>query len=118
MVRDTNPLRVKLQIRLLPTGRFLVFENSPRHLRNPTPEGVRYTREELKAIAKADVDAIMAEKARSSFCNPAAPAPAAPGSFCEKPKFIPRNAQCPCGSGTKYKRCCGVNAPPVLNRAA
>ena len=91
---------------------------SCRQLRNPTPEGVRYTREELKAIAKADVDAIMAEKARSSFCNPTAPAPAAPGSFCEKPKFIPRNAQCPCGSGTKYKRCCGVNAPPVLNRAA
>jgi hypothetical protein len=30
----------------------------------------------------------------------------------------PRNALCPCGSGDKYKRCCGKNAPPVLGRAA
>jgi hypothetical protein len=30
----------------------------------------------------------------------------------------PRNAQCPCGSGIKYKRCCGEGAPPVLNKAA
>jgi hypothetical protein len=28
-----------------------------------------------------------------------------------------RNAQCPCGSGVKHKRCCGKNAPPVLNHA-
>ena len=30
----------------------------------------------------------------------------------------PRNAACPCGSGDKYKRCCGRNAPPVLHQAA
>jgi uncharacterized protein YecA (UPF0149 family) len=29
-----------------------------------------------------------------------------------------RNAPCPCGSGNKYKRCCGTNAPPRLSRAA
>ncbi len=29
-----------------------------------------------------------------------------------------RSAPCPCGSGIKYKRCCGHNAPPVLNAAA
>jgi hypothetical protein len=92
-----------------------------RHLRNPTPEGVRYTREELKAIAKADVEAILAERKLSSFCKPGETPPPAPqpaASFCEKPKFTPRNAPCPCGSGDKYKRCCGKNAPPVLNRAA
>jgi uncharacterized protein YchJ len=27
---------------------------------------------------------------------------------------IPRNAPCPCGSGEKFKRCCGRGAPPVL----
>ena len=27
----------------------------------------------------------------------------------------PRSAPCPCGSGEKYKRCCGRSAPPVLN---
>lgn len=26
----------------------------------------------------------------------------------------PRNAPCPCGSGEKYKRCCGKSAPPAL----
>jgi len=28
---------------------------------------------------------------------------------------IPRGAPCPCGSGLKYKRCCGQNAPPLLH---
>jgi hypothetical protein len=34
------------------------------------------------------------------------------------PPQTPRNAPCPCGSGEKYKRCCGRNAPPVLSEAA
>ena len=34
------------------------------------------------------------------------------------PAQIARNAQCPCKSGEKYKRCCGKNAPPVLGKAA
>jgi hypothetical protein len=42
---------------------------SLRQLRNPTPEGVRVTREELKAIAKSDVDAIMAERKLNSYEN-------------------------------------------------
>jgi hypothetical protein len=25
-----------------------------------------------------------------------------------------RNAECPCGSGQKYKRCCGKESPPLL----
>jgi uncharacterized protein YecA (UPF0149 family) len=29
----------------------------------------------------------------------------------------PRNATSPCGSGKKYKRCCGQTAPPLLSRA-
>jgi hypothetical protein len=31
---------------------------------------------------------------------------------------IPRGAPCPCGSGAKYKRCCGTHAPAVLSPAA
>ena len=27
---------------------------------------------------------------------------------------VPRNEPCPCGSGKKYKRCHGIDAPPVL----
>jgi hypothetical protein len=53
----------------------------------------------------------------SSFCKPVKTATtAASSSFCNPPA-TPRNALCPCGSGVKYKRCCGKNAPPVLNIA-
>ncbi len=59
----------------------------------------------------------------SSFCKPPQSAPATPAkpttsSFCKTPAATPRNAPCPCGSGAKYNRCCGKNAPPVLNLAA
>jgi hypothetical protein len=47
----------------------------------------------------------------SSFCKPVS----AGSSFCKEPA-TPRNALC--GSGSKYKRCCGKNAPAVLNTAA
>ena len=41
--------------------------------------------------------------------------PAAPET---KPTQTPRNATCNCGSGLKFKRCCGVDAPPVLYQTA
>jgi len=31
---------------------------------------------------------------------------------------VARNAPCPCGSGRKFKRCCGATAPPLLHSAA
>ena len=34
-----------------------------------------------------------------------------------QPAQTPRNADCPCGSGLKHKRCCGKSAPPVLHAA-
>ena len=30
---------------------------------------------------------------------------------------VGRNSPCPCGSTKKYKRCCAVNAPPILHAA-
>ena len=36
-----------------------------------------------------------------------------PTSDIQHPPF-PRSAPCPCGSGLKYKRCCGAGAPGVL----
>ncbi|MEO7649587.1 MAG: SEC-C metal-binding domain-containing protein, partial [Bryobacteraceae bacterium] len=37
---------------------------------------------------------------------------------CESPTVAAagtaRNSPCPCGSGVKYKRCCGHHAPPVM----
>jgi transposase-like protein len=36
--------------------------------------------------------------------------------FSANPPAQPsRNGLCPCGSGKKYKRCCGQSAPPVLS---
>jgi len=68
--------------------------------------------------------------APASFCKPDEPAPPAQqplvkGSFCKttsaappQPKMTPRNKPCPCGSGAKFKRCHGKDAPPVLDKAA
>jgi hypothetical protein len=42
------------------------------------------------------------------FSSPELPGP---------PPATPRNAFCPCGSGEKFKRCCGRDAPPVDNAA-
>jgi hypothetical protein len=48
----------------------------------------------------------------------AEPAPTPENPFCKKTETTPRNAPCPCHSGQKFKRCCGKDAPPVLNKAA
>jgi hypothetical protein len=39
-------------------------------------------------------------------------------SGLEPPVSIGRNSPCSCGSGVKFKRCCGKGAPAVLNLAA
>jgi hypothetical protein len=49
--------------------------------------------------------------------SPADPAPVTVGDGCVAPADIPRGAPCPCGSGQKYKRCCGRGAPGVIHLA-
>jgi hypothetical protein len=76
-------------------------------------------REDSKVPGLADLDALTAvedrqlarESGLGSFCKPS---PAAPAARAQ----IGRNTPCPCGSRNKYKRCCGKNAPPLLNLAA
>ena len=51
----------------------------------------------------------------ASNCKPAATVPA-PASWFSR--IAPRNAPCPCGSGKKFKRCCGNPAAQALNQAA
>jgi hypothetical protein len=51
----------------------------------------------------------------ASNCKPAATVPAPTSWFRRN---APRNAPCPCGSGAKFKRCCGNPAAQALNRAA
>jgi hypothetical protein len=43
---------------------------------------------------------------------------AAKVSPSERTQFTSRKRPCPCGSGLKYKRCCGRNAPAALGVAA
>ena len=53
--------------------------------------------------------------------TPADPQPSQNQNFAKRnpqQQEVGRNSPCPCGSGQKYKRCCGVNAPPILNHAA
>jgi hypothetical protein len=51
----------------------------------------------------------------ASNCKPAATVPAPPPGF---PRNAPRNAPCPCGSGAKFKRCCGNPAAATLGKAS
>jgi len=100
------------------------------------PERIETPREQqvvdgLKEI-KADYDAMRMtdamEASRSSHSSPEPP----PTPTADNPSVsegspssppIARNAPCPCGSGAKYKRCCGVASagkftPPAGQRAA
>lgn len=54
----------------------------------------------------------------ASFCKSVEPLQNAAGSFCKPVPSAPGNAPCPCGSGAKYKRCCGKSGSPALSRAA
>jgi hypothetical protein len=74
-------------------------------------------------IHKADKDLGM--KTTPGHTELSAPQTVPGTSFCKTTAAVnstlnqtPRNATCPCGSGIKYKRCCGKQAPPVLNAAA
>jgi hypothetical protein len=91
---------------------------TPKPAPQPPPDPGPANMNALMALAEHQLAQRYRESGLNSFCNPAPAAPATPSSFCEKPAQTPRNATCPCGSGTKYKRCCGKNAPPVLNKAA
>ena len=41
--------------------------------------------------------------------------PTAPAPSPKTSEQTPRNAPCPCGSGVKFKRCCGAGSPAVLS---
>jgi len=63
-----------------------------------------------RAITKPiSTEAQTMEEVAESLPDP--PSEPAPGPAARP---IARGARCPCGSGQKYKRCCGRNAPPVL----
>jgi len=109
------------ELRKLQTGRTIqeqLADQKPTPKATPTSSAGLPNLDALMSLADHQLAQRYRESGLSSFCNPAPPAATPASSFCEKPAQTPRNATCPCGSGNKYKRCCGKNAPPVLNQAA
>ena len=99
--RIAKPLTVDDQVRraLSTQHAILTFEKQIRDLGAVPVSGHIY----LQAAKAAS-----AAQAKSTTCETkSAPQPE-----------VGRNSPCPCGSNKKYKRCCGVNAPPILNQAA
>ncbi|MGC4049437.1 MAG: SEC-C metal-binding domain-containing protein [Paludibaculum sp.] len=70
--------------------------------------GARQTPSQIDAIAPAPV--------RTDKPNPRPALQPEPNHEAVEASAVstPRNAPCPCGSGEKYKRCCGRHAPAVL----
>ncbi|MEZ5353238.1 MAG: SEC-C domain-containing protein [Bryobacteraceae bacterium] len=67
--------------------------------------------------------ALLAPLPRTGAAEPESSTPPSPETENDttEPNSVfatPRNAACPCGSGVKFKRCCGASAPPTLGRAA
>jgi transposase-like protein len=75
------------------------------------PERVETPRDEklVDEFAVAMADARMSQK------NPLAMPLTIPRETHGTVTSVARNAPCPCGSGDKYKRCCGKNAPPHID---
>jgi hypothetical protein len=73
--------------------------------------------ETQNALTAADIERATAPPTESAPTKRTQSLHAAPAAFPSQPQ-IPRNAPCPCGSGDKYKRCCGRYAPSVLQQAA
>jgi hypothetical protein len=70
----------------------------------------------LRKLRRAEEQTVMNDAMSEMMQQINRPLPTLPpeksGSFCA------RNAPCTCGSGIKYKRCCGVGSPGILNNAA
>jgi uncharacterized protein YecA (UPF0149 family) len=81
---------------------------------------IRQTLTDPAVSPAVKLKAALAVLDRPLFPKPSAAVPAEPAQqpATATPVGVPRNAACPCGSGNKYKRCCGSNAPPQLSRAA
>ncbi len=86
-----------------------------------------YTKPAAPQLTVADVDRIIGAGAQvgaeertlreTMAAQPAAQPAPAPQAVPRPDPQVARSAPCPCGSGEKFKRCCGRGAPGVINRA-
>ena len=89
-----------------------------RAINNPaTPPPPMANLQQLQHFAKRTTSSHQCPDCKGGVADPSS----AKSTICETNSHQPevgRNSPCPCGSGLKFKRCCGVNAPPVLNKVA
>jgi uncharacterized protein len=74
----------------------------------------RFTPEQLEALTAASPGQIgpwivTLNEWRLANCAPAPDVPTQHSSFAAPSSKVGRNDPCPCGSGKKYKKCCGLN---------
>lgn len=108
------------------------IENNLREISELAVDTIRHTLTDSEISPAVKLRAALAVLDRPLFPKPIAPRQEegqdlpgeSPVSVRREPTAsrasaeIARNAPCPCGSGVKYKRCCGTNAPPILGQAA
>jgi hypothetical protein len=105
------------ELRRLQTERRFRAESLPADF-DATTLGLASFKDMAPALMNATQRQLLLEK-RAAQSRPSGPAftirtQTAP----EQSPQTPRNSPCPCGSGAKFKRCCGKGAPALLNRAA
>jgi len=69
----------------------------------------------IRQLQKAETAALEAELNYLRLAEELDTAGTPPAASTAEP--VGRNSPCPCGSKLKYKRCCGVAAPPILNKS-
>ena len=68
-------------------------------------------------LGRMDAEAAFSVSLRRAMAIPDFPEISDAYHTRDKQTQTARNAECPCKSGLKYKRCCGRNAPPMLHAA-
>ena len=103
--RASGHLTLEGKVRVYPSDAFLkrnINRTPEQHLAHTNAEIARF--KELAEQSDAELKSALEHKAAAQDA--------------ENSDATPRNAPCPCGSGQKYKRCCGRDAPGVIDRAA
>jgi hypothetical protein len=114
-------LRATAELRRLQTDRQLRVECLPPDFDQTKLGGLASMKDMQSTLAikqKLDGADTMSQIIRATTPPSLIPATKRTQSAPPEPSPIPRGAPCPCGSGQKYKRCCGQSAPAVLQTAA
>jgi hypothetical protein len=111
--------------RALPTGNITAEEfdlivDDIFEMESPTGDGLDQTEETAEPAASPCIAAEPSPEIHhiSSQFITKEEIPSSRSETPPAPPQTPRSAPCPCGSGQKFKRCCGRGAPPVLYAAA